>query len=653
MSMSRQILLILVAVIVLAIGGSVAVGAWNTRHALQEQMRVRNADAATMLALALTQQRGDRGLIELVLTAQYDTGHYRRIALTDVDGRTLFERESSSRADGAQAWLGRWLPVSAAFGSAIVTDGWRTIGRVQVESQSAWAYDSRWTSMLRNVAWLLAVGGLGVGVALAAVARWRRGLDRVLGQARALEAGRFEELPAPRTAELARLTAGMNSMVRRMHALFDEHAAQLAALQRQVQTDALTGLANRRHFLLRLESALDGAAADQPVAEASAGPRRGGLLLVRLSDIEGLNARLGHGVVDRLLAAIGEVLQTYPTRVDGAFAGRLNGRDVALYLPANGIAQETAIALREALSTVLSVIEPSAKVCIGGVDGLQSDGSSDAMARADEALARAELQAPALVQVLRLGDGEGIGESEWRVRLARALAADRTELAEYPVVLSDGSVVHAECSLRVQLRDHGPYVRAERWLPMAWRHHLLDQVDLAAVRLALQAIAADGRPRSVHVSAASLADSGFVREFERRLAAVPAAASKLSIEVDETATAHWRRWRDAAERWRPLGVRLGIDNTGRALDALADARSYGIDYLKVDGRFIRGLAQDPALADFARQLVVTARAMGVWIYAEGVDDLQDLRQLWAIGFDGATGPAVTASRRDDTSAPLD
>ena len=89
--------------------------------------------------------------------------------------------------------------------------------------------------------------------------------------------------------------------------------------------------------------------------------------------------------------------------------------------------------------------------------------------------------------------------------------------------------------------------------------------------------------------------------------------------MDETATVHWRRWRDAAERWRPLGVRLGIDNTGRALEALADARSYGVDYLKIDGRFIRGLATDSALNDFARQLVVTARAMGVALYAEGVE----------------------------------
>ncbi len=644
MSMIRQMALIFAAVVLLAITGSVAVGAWSTRQALQEQWQVRNADAATMLALALTQQKGDQGLLDLVLTAQFDTGHYRSIRLVGTDGKLLFEREATAQSSAAPAWLPKVLHLSAPQGTAIVTDGWKTLGRVLVESQSAWAYDSLWSSMIRSVVWLFLVGAVDMAVALAAVSRWRRGLDKVLAQAQALEAGRFEELSEPRTAELRRLTAGMNSMVRRMHALFDEHAAQLAALQRQVQSDSLTGLANRRHFLVRLEHALDGAASDQPEAPPGSGPRRGGLLLVRLSDIETLNATVGHGVVDRLLGAIGEVMQTYPSRVEGAFAGRLNGRDVALYLPANGISRETAAALRDALSTVLAVIEPTAKVFIGGVDGLQTEGSSDALARADEALARAELMSPESQLVMDLAEGEGIGESEWRGRLTRALSQGRAEIAEFPVVLSDGRTVHLECPLRVQLEESGPFVRAERWLPMAWRGQLMDQVDLAAVRLALSAIARDGKPRSIHVSAAALADSSFVREFERRLAAAPHAAGKLSIEVDESATAHWRRWRDAAERWRPLGVRLGIDNTGRALETLADARSYGVDYLKVDGRFIRGLANDTALADFARQLVVTARAMGVALYAEGVDDLQDLRHLWSIGFDGATGPAVTASR---------
>ncbi len=219
MSMIRQMALIFLAVVLLAVGGSIAVGAWSTRQALQEQWQTRNSDAATMLALALTQQKGDQGLLDLVLSAQFDTGHYHRIRLMGPGEQVLFERVSPDSMSAAPSWLPQLVRLTAPEGTAIVTDGWKTIGRVQVSSQSAWAYDSLWSSMLRSMVWLVLVGVGAMSFALALVMRWRRGLDKVLAQAQALEAGRFEELAEPRTAELQRLTAGMNSMVRRMHAL--------------------------------------------------------------------------------------------------------------------------------------------------------------------------------------------------------------------------------------------------------------------------------------------------------------------------------------------------------------------------------------------------------------------------------------------------
>jgi EAL domain-containing protein (putative c-di-GMP-specific phosphodiesterase class I) len=114
----------------------------------------------------------------------------------------------------------------------------------------------------------------------------------------------------------------------------------------------------------------------------------------------------------------------------------------------------------------------------------------------------------------------------------------------------------------------------------------------------------------------------------------------LSIEVTEAAALHGRRWRDAAQLWRPFGVRLGLENAGGSLHTLAQARAWGLDYLKVDGRFVRGLAQDASLAQYARQIATTAHGVGVAVYAGGIDDVLDLGRLWEVGFDGATGPAV-------------
>lgn len=638
--MIRQIAWLLVTVVALAIGGSVVFSVWSTRDMLQQQWQVRNSDSATLIALALSQHHGDMTLMELVLSAQFDTGHYRRVRMVGPDGVKLFERVSPAVGGSAPAWLVSALPMSAQPGTGIVTDGWHTVGRVQVESQSGWAYDALWASLVRSTGWLLLLGAGAIAVAVVAVNRWRRGLDSVVAQARALEDGRFVEIREPPTQELNRLAAGMNSMVRRLHSVFENQAGQLDALRLQVHTDALTGLSNRRHFMAQLERALLGdQSGDGSTADA---PRRGGLLLVRLRDLEALNARAGHDAVDRLLGTMGEVLSAYPSRVEGAFAGRLNGGDLAVYLPANGISRETADALCATLGASMAAIDRGADIAIGGVDGLATGGVSDALARADEALARAECSGPFGIEVVALSDGEGIGETEWRQRIAAALEAGRVKLAEFPVVDTAGRILHLECPLRVQLQPDGPFDAAARWLPMASRSRILQQVDLSAAGLALDAILADGKARCIHVSAASLADASFVHELTRRLAAAPAAAARLSIEVGEAATAQWHRWRDAAERWRPLGTRLGIENTGRALHALLDARNYGLDYLKIDGRFVRGLAGDAALADYARQIVATARGIGVAVYAEGVDDPRDLDRLWELGFDGATGPAVTA-----------
>jgi len=368
--------------------------------------------------------------------------------------------------------------------------------------------------------------------------------------------------------------------------------------------------------------------------------------IVRVRDLQAMNTRIGHDAANRLLASIGELVRTYPDRVDGSFAGRLNGSDLALYLPVNGLARESVEALGASLRLNVQAVDPAASLAIGGVDGLPTGGVSEALARADEALARAEASGAFGTEVIDLQDaaptaaGAALGETRWRERIGFALAARRARLAEYPVLDPVGQLVHLECPLRLQLDPGGPFDSAARWLPMAARGRLMERVDLAALELALAAVAADQRPRSVHMSAESLSDPGFVHEVARLLADGRAAAPRLAIEFTEAAMARPERLARAAAVWRPFGVRLGLENAGSSLHLLLEARNQGVDYLKIDGRFLRGIASEPRLADYASQLLATARGVGVAVYAKGVDDEADLRRLWTLEFAGATGPAV-------------
>jgi EAL domain-containing protein (putative c-di-GMP-specific phosphodiesterase class I)/GGDEF domain-containing protein len=412
-----------------------------------------------------------------------------------------------------------------------------------------------------------------------------------------------------------------------------QHAEAVEGLRRLAHTDLPTGLPNRRYFLGRLRSAL-----------ADPGAQGGALLLLRVTNAEHLAAREGQDAAERRLAVVAELLLAYPRHVQGAFAGRLNHCDFALFLPAPGVAEETAGTLLRALRASPVAEVGGAEVVVGVADGLMSPGPSDALAAADQALARAEAVGPYAIEVHALAEAvePARGERAWRVRLDEALHEERVVLANFPVVDAAGRLLHLESPLRVQLDLGGPFVEARQWLPMAARARLLHRVDLMALELALLATARDAQPRCVHVSAAALGTPGFVAEVQRRLEAAPEAASHLWLEVaDNLAVSRaLPRLREAIAAWRPLGVRLGLEHAGASMQGLARLAGLGLSYVKIESRFVRGVAVESAVRDFALALVRLVHGLGALVIAEGVDDPGDWAALQQLGFDAVTGPAV-------------
>ena len=97
MSLIRQIWLLLGATVLLALAGSVTIGVISSRDTLQTQLKLKNADNAQSLALALSQHTADPQLMEMLLAAQFDTGTYSRIAFTPANGSVGFARQSDAR----------------------------------------------------------------------------------------------------------------------------------------------------------------------------------------------------------------------------------------------------------------------------------------------------------------------------------------------------------------------------------------------------------------------------------------------------------------------------------------------------------------------------------------------------------------------------
>ncbi|HET9823469.1 MAG TPA: LapD/MoxY N-terminal periplasmic domain-containing protein, partial [Burkholderiaceae bacterium] len=590
MSLMRQVGWLLVAVVLLALAGAVGVNLHAARDALQAQLRVKNSDNAQSLALALSQQRGDAQLMELLLAAQFDTGFYRSVRWVGTDGREAFTRQAGPNASRAPDWFVALWPIESAPGVAQVSDGWRALGRVEVVSHVAYAHDELWRGGSRSAFLLLALGAGALALAALGVARIRRPLDATVRQASALVEGRYVVVEEPQVPELRRVARAMNGMVERVRALFEAHAAQVDALRRTAHEDGLTGLAHRAHFMQRLGELL----------RPEEGARVGVLALVRLADLAGVNRELGRGLADQALRAVAQTLADAAAAAgEGALAGRLNGSDFALALPGESEAQAAAARIGASLAAALPALGARLQACAGATVWQHDDTAASLMSRADLALAHAESAGPFAAHAIGVEAPSGTarghegaeGEAGWHRRLGEALAARRARLVEYPVLDRTGALLHLECPLRLQLDAGGEFEAALRWLPLATRGHWLPQLDLLAVQLALQAIAQDGRERAVNLSAAALADGAFAARLRQSLGEAPQAARGLWLEVAESqAVGQVDLLAAHAALLRPLGVRLGIEHAGHALHRAPRLYELGLDYVKLDASLLRGAA---------------------------------------------------------------
>jgi diguanylate cyclase (GGDEF)-like protein len=433
----------------------------------------------------------------------------------------------------------------------------------------------------------------------------------------------------PEAAELKPLARSMNTMVGRLSMMFDAQAKQVEALRQQAQTDALTGLFNRRQFMLEAQQRF----------EASSGDVQA-VLLWRVQDLDGLNRRIGHASVDQMLRTLAQTLGSGDAD-DQPLLGRLNGSDFVLAvsrLEAETLARALMARVRGALAE-----HGAPSVVVGVAEAAQSVGLPAAMAAADRALAQAEAEGPyAVVARTCAGSVPSPGEGDWQRQLLQALDEQRSNLAEYPVRDAAGALMHLDCPLRVQLRRDGAFESAASWLALATRSRLTTALDQRAVSLALQQIARDGVARCVNLAAASLLATEFVAAVSVQLQAAPQSAAKLWVDIPESlAVSHPGVIQEVTRRWRPLGVHVGLEHAGAALAAMTRLYELGLDYVRIDARFLSGIGREADVRRHAEGLMALLRGIGLGVYAEGVSQPEDLRGVWALGFDGATGPAVT------------
>jgi len=635
MSMYRQLWLAILTSMLLALCGGLLASLVSARSYLESQLAIKNTDNATALALSLSLGNPDSTMVELAVSSLYDSGHYEWIRVTDPLGKVMVERDSQELAVDAPTWFERLLPIHAEPGLAQISNGWKQVGTVSLSSHRRFAYGSLWKSAYQMAMALTLAGLVGGLLGALVLRRLRRPLDAVIGQANAISQRRFVTIEEPRVPELRQLAAAMNTTVTRLKSMFDEEAGRLEAVRRDANFDPVTGLANRSYFLARLHQTLG--------AEESDG---GSLLLIRLTDLAGVNHRLGREATDEFLKQIGQTMNQCANQSPQGVAARLNGADFAVMLLNEQNARDHAQSLLQALIRVAAPYVENDSVASIGLGSFSSGMvMEDLLARVDAALATAQSRQTNAVCEAAVDLQHDLPRTaeQWSVMIKRALQHGWVRLISFPVVEISGQLSHRECPLRLMFDEHGEWLPAGRFLPIAERLKLTSELDLAAVSLGLQKL--KNNPLlaglAINLSASSVENVQFQGQLLGLLDAQPELAPRLWLEVAEAgALKHLAQFRHLCQALKARGCRTGLEHFGHQFSQIGLLHDLGLDYLKVDSSFIRGVECNAGNAAFLKGLCSIAHNIGLQVLAEGVATQAELDALAGLGFDGATGPAI-------------
>lgn len=408
---------------------------------------------------------------------------------------------------------------------------------------------------------------------------------------------------------------------------------------RLAQTDSLTGLVNRGAFTSALCERLERAGAEGG---------RVALFVIDLDRFKHLNDSLGHHAGDLFLAEVGERLRC--DAEPDELVARLGGDEFALISPIGAdpdAAERRADRLVRLLTQPHQIygrqVSPGASVGVAVYPDDAPD-AGDLQRFADMALYRVKLQGGRRWSAF---DGELRAENQRRrtleAELRRAIPAGEIEPWFQPVVDSQtGRTMGVEVLARWRHPEQG-LLAPGAFVPIAEELGLIGRIDEAVFEAGCDRAAgwvAQGLIEKVsfNVSPRDLLDPSFSRKLIGRLAGTSLPATALTVEITETFLMQdMGLARRHIERLNAKGVYIALDDFGTGYSNLRALLNLPIQTVKLDRSLIDGVAKEPRVAKLVGSILHAARAMGVSIVAEGVEEEAQAIFLRAAGCDRMQG----------------
>jgi diguanylate cyclase (GGDEF)-like protein/PAS domain S-box-containing protein len=447
------------------------------------------------------------------------------------------------------------------------------------------------------------------------------------------------------------------------YAVVFHDVSQLRALSQQLtwqaSHDPLTGLVNRRELESRLAQLLDASHAQG---------REHVLLYIDMDNFKTVNDSCGHAAGDELLRSLTTLMGT---KIRGSdILARVGGDEFAALLPSCPLDQGLRIAngIREVVRDFRFAWEGKSftvGVSIGlvPIDAASGDVAA-VLTEADACCYEAKNKGRDRVQVHRRkqGGSPDQGEPQMIVRLSHAFEQGSFVLYQQYIQPLREAVSSPHFEVLVRMRgENGELVPPMAFIPAAERYNLLTAIDRLVISELLQVLAARQNAErirmapaaglySVNLSGASINDSSFSDFLRRQFARYPVPPSLLCFEVTETtAISNLTKAAELMHELKNIGCRFALDDFGIGMSSFAYLKYLPVDFLKIDGTFVRDMANDEMDCAIVDAINRIAHILGMQTVAEIVEDQATLDRLRLLGVDYAQGYYI--ARPEPLQAP--
>ena len=414
-------------------------------------------------------------------------------------------------------------------------------------------------------------------------------------------------------------------------------------LEYQATHDALTGLLNRRQFEHYIERAIESVASDG---------RTHAMCYMDLDQFKVVNDTCGHSAGDRLLVELSRIIRGKTREKD--ILGRLGGDEFGLLLydvnldQANFYAAEIRNSIRD-YRFLVDGYTFEVGVSIGIVSIHADSGSlADVFTAVDVACYVAKDKGRNEIYISQMNDVEQARrqlEMQWSTRIPPALKENRFVLHYQKVLpLSDDPGLSPRCELLVRMvESNGTLIPPGRLIPAAERFRQMPDIDRWVIHNALKLVAGRGQnggfsAYAINLSGQSLGQPELLDFVKREILRSGVRPDMLTFEITETAAiqnvVHASRF---MAELKQMGCQFALDDFGSGLSSFGYLKKLPVDYLKIDGSFVRNMLHDHHDHSIVVAIAQIAKTLGIRCVAEFVGDHDTLIALREIGVDYGQG----------------